>query len=147
MKLGKRRRSRWQEVLVISPKRLSQTTVRRLYAVWRREQGIFDRCDNPVCRFHSEPLFWNGQPLPLIVDNREGNPFDNLPGSLRYLCPACDAQLPTRGGRNRGRVESVTAGGYLLRGPNGTKVVAATAGFGGSGSMLPAGAIEGEENK
>lgn len=94
--------------------------------MWRKEQGIPDRCDNPKCQFYSEPLFWNGQSLPLILDHIEGNRFDNLPGSLRYLCPNCDAQLTTKGGANRGRVSEVCDGGYSLHEKDGTKIVART---------------------
>jgi len=33
---------------------------------------------------------------------------------LRYLCPNCDSQLSTRGGRNRGRVVEAGDGRYVL---------------------------------
>lgn len=36
------------------------------------------RCENSKCRFHTEPLIWNGKPLP-TRQGRDG----------RTLCPAC----------------------------------------------------------
>ena len=62
--------------------------------------------------------------LPLILDHREGNRYDNNPGSLRLLCPNCDSQLTTRGGANKGRVAEIIPGGYTLRNRDGTSIVA-----------------------
>jgi Zn finger protein HypA/HybF involved in hydrogenase expression len=96
-----------RSVLVYSHRKASQATVARQYKKWREAQGIPPRCDNPMCRFRDEPLVWNHQPLPLILDHAEGNRRDNRPEMLRYLCPNCDSQqLQTRGGANRGRVKS-----------------------------------------
>ena len=38
-----------------------------------------ERCANARCRFHTQPLVWNGKPLPLRTDHRTG----------RKLCPSC----------------------------------------------------------
>lgn len=100
--------------LVYSPARANRTTIRRLYHHWRKERGLPDRCDNTECVFYSEPLIWNGKPLPLILDHIEGNNSDNRPEMLRYLCPACESQLPTRGGANRGRVVDRHSNGFQL---------------------------------
>lgn len=64
----------------------------------------------PKCRFHTEPLEWNRRPFKLILDHIDGNSSDNRPEMLRFLCPNCDAQLPTRGGGNRGRIEKSSGG-------------------------------------
>lgn len=72
-------------VLKYSPTRTSQATVARHYKKWREDQGIPVRCDNPACSFHTAKLFWNGKPLPLILDHLEGNRLDNRPDKLRYL--------------------------------------------------------------
>jgi hypothetical protein len=116
----------WREVLVLSMKKQHQGTIRRHYLRWRKEQGIPFRCDEPACRFHNELLEWNGIPLSLTLDHKDGNRYDNAPASLRLLCPNCDSQLGTKGGGNRGRVVSVVGGGYTLRNKDGTFIVAAT---------------------
>ena len=132
--------TRWQDVLRLHPKKRSQSTVRRCYDQWRKEHGIPARCDNPQCAFHMAPLLWNGRSLPLILDHIEGNRYDNLPSSLRYLCPNWDSQLSTRGGANRGRVKDVSENGYILKNRNGTTIAAAT--FRASGSSRAIGVGE-----
>jgi hypothetical protein len=84
----------------------SRSTVWRHYVRWRQAQNppLPVRCDNPACRFHTEPLIWNGKPLKPILDHKDGNNSDNRPEMLQLLCPNCDSQLPTRGGANRGRI-------------------------------------------
>jgi hypothetical protein len=117
----------WRNVLRFSNIKVPQSKIGRAYVKWRSEQNIPDRCDNPKCQFHKGPLMWNGKALKLILDHIEGNRFDNSPNSLRYLCPNCDSQLPTRGGGNKGRVVDVTSHGYTLMNRDGSRIVAATA--------------------
>jgi len=107
------------DVLKYSNARVSRATVRRAYRAFRAAAGLPDRCDNPRCHFHSNPLLWNGVALPLILDHENGNSYDNRPKNLRYLCPNCDSQLDTRGGLNRGRVADRSSGGFALRRPDG----------------------------
>ncbi|MCY2953316.1 MAG: hypothetical protein NTU53_15255 [Planctomycetota bacterium] len=109
-----------RNVLRFALQSLSQATVRRYYDQYREEKGIPKQCDNPNCSFHNGPLVWNDKLLPLILDHVDGVRADNRPSKLRYLCPNCDAQLPTRGGRNKGRV-SVNTGGYVVRRRDGKK--------------------------
>lgn len=112
MKSSKGRSS--AEVLRYSPKPQNRSTVRRHYADWRLKSGQPLRCDNPRCDFHTQPLIWDGKPLPLILDHANGNNRDNSVKNLRYLCPNCESQLLTRGGANRGRVEEAVDGKYTL---------------------------------
>ncbi|WP_414645402.1 HNH endonuclease [Bradyrhizobium sp. 1(2017)] len=79
------------------------------------------RCDEPTCKFHNKPLEWNGKPLPLILDHKNGVNSDNRPQNLRLLCPNCDAQLETRAGGNKGRVKKSSGGFGLVRGVAGKK--------------------------
>lgn len=44
---------------------------------------------------------WNGKPLRLEVDHRNGDWWDNRPENLRLLCPNCHAVTATYRGRNR----------------------------------------------
>jgi hypothetical protein len=113
--------NRSDRVLCYRPKPASRTTVRRHYAQWRQQQGIPVRCDIIKCVFHTQPLIWHDKPLPLILDHENGNKLDNSPQNLRYICPNCDAQLSTRGGANRGRVQEAEEGRYVLMSQGGKR--------------------------
>jgi hypothetical protein len=62
--------------------------------------------------FHTGELVWNGKALPLIVDHVDGNRNNNRSDNLRLLCPNCDAQSDTRGGKNARRIQNQTETGY-----------------------------------
>lgn len=123
-------------VLTLSTKKRHQGTVRRHFLMWREAHGLPVRCDEPLCQFHRGPLEWNGRPLTLILDHKDGNRVDNLPSSLRLLCPNCDSQPATRGGRNRCRVVGVVEGGYTLRNRDGSIVETATGRAAGVGRAI-----------
>ena len=87
--------------------------VRRHYYHWRQQQNppLPERCDNDKCRFHTEPLVWNGEPLKPILDHKNGVNTDNRPKNLQLLCPNCDSlNHETRGGANKGRTEKASGG-------------------------------------
>jgi hypothetical protein len=46
---------------------------------------------------------WCGSPVPLVLDHIDGNANNWAVANLRYICPNCDAQLPTFKSRNRGK--------------------------------------------
>ena len=99
----------------------SRATVRRQYLAWRKERNIPERCDNEGCRFHTEPLVWNGKPFNPDMDHLSGNSDDHRPENLRLLCPLCHSQqLETRGGANRGRFEKAE-GGFARVSKDGTR--------------------------
>jgi hypothetical protein len=50
----------------------TRSTIREYYARYRVENGMPDRCDIPICIFHTQPLIWNNAPLPLILDHIDG---------------------------------------------------------------------------
>jgi hypothetical protein len=103
------------DILRYQKYKLSRTKVRRYYKFWRAEQGLPDRCDIEQCKFHQDPLVWNGKPFAPILDHANGNNSDNRPENLRYLCPICDSQQTlTRGGANKGRVEKAEGGFAIL---------------------------------
>jgi len=123
----------------------SRAVVRRAYRKWRVSQSIPYQCDNDNCPLHQAQPKWNGQWLSLTLDHIDGNSKNNRTSNLRLLCPNCDAQLPTRGGKNRGRVRRETVDSYQLHERDGTLEVkvmltgvqASTA----TGSVDPEGAV------
>ena len=53
------------------------------------------------CSICGLPPVWNGKELVLTLDHIDGNHNDSRPSNLRWVCPNCDRQLPTFGGKNR----------------------------------------------
>ena len=104
----------WRDVLRFDEK-VSHGTVRKYYDEYRKEAGIPRRCDNPACCFHTGELVWNGQELQLRLDHIKGISRGNRPKNLQLLCPNCESQTHTRGGRNKGRVEMSSYLGALRR--------------------------------
>ena len=43
---------------------------------------------------------WNSKPLALRLDHIDGDNSNNCLNNLRFVCPNCDSQLSTYGGRN-----------------------------------------------
>jgi len=103
------------DVLRFSPSKSNRATVRRHYDQYRRDHGIPRRCHSPSCQFDIQDLQWNGQTLGLVLDHINGVSSDNSPSNLRLLCPNCDSQLPTKGGKNKGRVDLAEVGYALKR--------------------------------
>ena len=99
-----------------------RATVKRHYEKWRKDNDMRYLCDNTKCQLHdiANPQ-WNGEEITLILDHENGSKFDNSPYNLRLLCPNCNSQLPTAGGRNKGRIMENKKDGYTLNNDNGSK--------------------------
>lgn len=44
---------------------------------------------------------WQGKELVLTLDHIDGNHHNNVISNLRWVCPNCDRQLDTYGGKNK----------------------------------------------
>lgn len=59
---------------------------------------------------------WQGMPLVLQIDHRNGRHHDNRPENLRFLCPNCHSQTASFGRRNPGySTVSASSSGDLRR--------------------------------
>ena len=72
------------------------------------KDGIFEATCS-IC-FLSE---WNGRPIPLELDHKNGKHEDNSLDNLRLLCPNCHAQTPTHAGKNKKQNKSPKLGSGL----------------------------------
>lgn len=71
----------------------SQPTLRRTYK---------NRCVVPYkCAVCGLEPFWNGKPLVLTLDHKNGKNRDNRYENLRWICPNCDRQSDTYGMKNK----------------------------------------------
>ena len=61
------------------------------------------------CQICGQEPRWQGKPMPLILDHKNGINNDNRLENLRFICGHCDSQLPTYKSKNKGR--------YRARGP------------------------------
>lgn len=58
------------------------------------------KCIPYVCEICGLKPTWNGKPLVLRLDHRNGVYNDHRKSNLRFICPNCDSQQPTYAGRN-----------------------------------------------
>ena len=58
-----------------------------------------NKCSNSVCSVSDT---WNNELIVLVVDHIDGNPSNNSYSNMRLLCPNCNSQTNTFGGRNKG---------------------------------------------
>jgi hypothetical protein len=63
------------------------------------EAGFLHRC--AVCAL---PPVWNGKPLTLQVDHRDGDNTNNEPTNVRFICANCHTQTENFAGRGAGKV-------------------------------------------
>lgn len=62
-----------------------------------------------VCSECGQTQVWNGKPLTLQVDHKDGDSDNNFPSNIRLLCPNCHTQTETFGTKGKGsRYKKVT---------------------------------------
>ena len=72
---------------------VSQNKLRKTF----KEKAVVEyRC--AICGLY--PI-WNGKPLVLTLDHKNGKNKDNRIENLQWVCPNCDRQSPTYGTRNK----------------------------------------------
>lgn len=54
-----------------------------------------------ICSVCGQLPFWNNMEMTLILDHINGNNHDDRLENLRWVCPNCNQQLPTTGGKNQ----------------------------------------------
>ena len=87
----------WSEVLVydrLNGFREKTSRLRRALI----DSGVVEKCVE--CGQLPE---WNGKPLVLQIEHRNGDFLDNRPGNVCFLCPNCHSQTPTFGFKNAKR--------------------------------------------
>ena len=67
---------------------------------WYKKENVLYKCS--ICG--QEP-FWNGKELTLILDHINGIHTDDRLQNLRWVCPNCNQQLDTTGGKNKQHLE------------------------------------------
>ncbi len=53
-----------------------------------------------VCNECGQSTNWNGKPLVLVLDHKNGKRNDHRLSNLRFLCPNCNSQQDTFSGKN-----------------------------------------------
>lgn len=75
--------------------------IRGQAARWLRSYNRYYGWLEEKCQLCPVELEWNGLPLSLQLDHKNGRPDDERLENLRYLCPNCHSQTETFGNRNK----------------------------------------------
>ena len=89
---NRKRQDTSDEKVFIQNSEVSQNCLRRRY---KKKNYTEYKC--AIC---GQEAFWNGKPLTLTLDHINGKNHDNRVENLRWVCPNCDRQLDTYGGKN-----------------------------------------------
>ena len=93
-------------------KKPSQGTIKRKFLQYLKNNRIEQKCCFEDCPTHTMGNSWRGKSLHLIMDHINGNNWDNRLENLRLICPNCNAQLKTHGGKNKKEIEEIFDNGY-----------------------------------
>ena len=81
----------YKQRLRVKSGKIDYRTIRRYLL---RTQG--NTCS--ICKLS----IWQEKQIPLVLDHKDGNSYNNNEDNCRLVCCNCDALLPTYKGRNRG---------------------------------------------
>ena len=68
---------------------------------FRLRRALLESGRKEVCEGCALGTTWNGKPLKLQVDHRNGKNWDNRPENVRFLCPNCHSQTDNFGSKNK----------------------------------------------
>ena len=91
------RRDITEEEIFCENSKISQNKLRKTF---KEKEFVPYKCS--ICG--QEP-FWNGKPLVLTLDHKNGKNKDNRIKNLRWVCPNCDRQLDTYGAKNQKKLQ------------------------------------------
>lgn len=75
----------------------------------------FDLIPNERCEICKLERFWNNKKLNLQLDHIDGNPCNNDPSNLRFLCPNCHSQTDTFCYGNKQRNKCIDCGTFIKK--------------------------------
>lgn len=90
-----------------SKKHTKESFLKRLKKITQLSQGdkklliSLDIIPHDKCAICGQPRIWNEKELVLQVDHIDGNPKNNKPSNLRFVCPNCHTQTKTFGRKKR----------------------------------------------
>jgi len=67
-----------------------------------------------ICDICGQKPLWNGQPMTLILDHINGKRDDHRRENLQLVCPNCNSQLATTGGRANRKMRNCVKCGIVI---------------------------------
>jgi len=82
--------------------RTSRKEIHELKSGWNIKNRLLSEGKlNNICSECGQQPWWNGKPLVLQLDHKDGDKKNNQLDNLRILCPHCHTQTPTWGRKIR----------------------------------------------
>lgn len=94
-------RLKWQDILIVRQPGSARVKPHQL------RRAMIEAGVPYVCAARGIGNTWNGMPITLHVDHKNGDYLDSRLANVRFLCPNCHSQTPSWAGRNRWRMPLV----------------------------------------